>query len=128
MNAFKLLILASTTGIASHTLVAELPSSVAGPAPQAAAATAAPQVRVGRDHKTAAPVSTLDELWAVEFTRGARKILPSDNPPLDGLWDVKFTRSARGNPIVNATSDSCGGCGLSKAAMAAGQPCEQVTK
>ena len=128
MNAFKLLILASTTGIASHTLVAELQSSVAGPAPQAAAATAAPQLRVGPDHKMAAPVSTLDELWAVEFTRGARKNLPSENAPLDGLWDVQFTRSAREKPTVAATSDGCGGCGMSKAAMAAGQPCTRVTK
>jgi Cu(I)/Ag(I) efflux system membrane fusion protein len=86
------------------------------------------QCGVELDRETSTHPMAVEDLWAVEFTRGARKNLPADHPPLDGLWDVKFTRAVRDKAAIAAPSDGCGGCGMSKAAMTAGAPCERGVK
>jgi Cu(I)/Ag(I) efflux system membrane fusion protein len=57
--------------------------------------------------------------------------LPSGHPPMGEMTPDQFARWHLGlpasAPVANAGS-SCGNCGMSMAAMAAGEPCEHEKK
>jgi hypothetical protein len=120
MNALKLLILASVTGVAPHAVAAEPPPTIASPMPQATAAAAARPPR--------APLATVDDLWAVEFTRDARRHPPSGLSTVEDLWDVRYIRSTRAKPMPSATGGACRNCGMNKAAGAAEKPSKPDTQ
>jgi hypothetical protein len=50
--------------------------------------------------------------------------LPPGHPPIDAMTLASFTRAQTGTPA----GDACGNCGMSAAAMAAGEPCEHEKK
>jgi Cu(I)/Ag(I) efflux system membrane fusion protein len=58
-------------------------------------------------------------------------VLPPGHPPIDQVSVASYLRAqatpapAAGKP---AGDGSCGSCGMSKAAMAAGEPCEHDKK
>ncbi len=59
---------------------------------------------------------------------GMASRLPPGHPPIEGASVADYLLSmSDGNKTV-AASDSCGGCGMSAAAMAAGEPCEHDKK
>jgi len=64
----------------------------------------------------------------VELDRNSSaRALPPGHPPIEGLTTADYARYAGTKPTP-AASDGCGGCGMSKKAMAAGEPCEHSKK
>jgi Cu(I)/Ag(I) efflux system membrane fusion protein len=64
----------------------------------------------------------------VELDRkAAARALPPGHPPIEGLTPADYARYAGAKPTP-AASDGCGSCGMSKEAMAAGEPCEHGKK
>ncbi|RXK54403.1 DUF3347 domain-containing protein [Oleiharenicola lentus] len=55
------------------------------------------------------------------------RALPPGHPPVEGLTPADYARYAGIKPAA-APSGGCGGCGMSKEAMAAGEPCEHSKK
>lgn len=55
------------------------------------------------------------------------RALPQGHPPIEGLTPADYARYAGAKPTT-AVSSGCGGCGMSKEAMAAGEPCEHAKK
>lgn len=64
----------------------------------------------------------------VELDRkAAARALPPGHPPIEGLTPGDYARFAGTKPTPT-DSGGCGGCGMSKEAMAAGEPCEHGKK
>lgn len=63
-----------------------------------------------------------DPAPAVQPTAPHGMVLPPGHPPLDATTMASFASRARSREPQPASS--CGSCGMSKAAMAAGEPCE----
>lgn len=64
----------------------------------------------------------------VELDRkAAARALPPGHPPIESLTPADYARYAGTKPTP-AASDGCGSCGMSKEAMAAGEPCEHGKK
>jgi Cu(I)/Ag(I) efflux system membrane fusion protein len=58
-------------------------------------------------------------------------LLPAGHPPIDGAASEDFIRAHLGlafSPTSKAADAGCGNCGMSAAAMAAGEPCEHDKK
>jgi len=52
--------------------------------------------------------------------------LPPGHPPIDSVSTVDYLRLQSDGKKRAAAEDACGGCGMSQAAMAAGEPCEHA--
>lgn len=64
----------------------------------------------------------------VELDRNtSARALPPGHPPIDSLTPADYARYAGTKPTPVA-SGGCGGCGMSKEAMTAGEPCEHTKK
>ncbi|MFZ5494292.1 MAG: efflux RND transporter periplasmic adaptor subunit [Verrucomicrobiota bacterium] len=61
---------------------------------------------------------------------GAMVALPPGHPPIDSLpvADYLVSLSLADKRLTGTTGGNCGGCGMSAAAMAAGEPCEHAHK
>jgi len=55
------------------------------------------------------------------------RALPPGHPPIESLTPTDYARYSGTKPVA-ATSGGCGSCGMSKEAMAAGEPCEHGKK
>lgn len=77
-----------------------------------------------------APPLTADRPTAARPPKPAAKPamlsnLPPGHPPIDAVTMASFTQSETGSATAHAEGDgACGSCGMSAAAMAAGEPCE----
>ena len=75
-----------------------------------------------------APEKPSAGLGSSEGSRSAQ--LPPGHPPIGGLDVVSYLRTlpaSEGNKLA-MTGDACGSCGMSMAAMQAGEPCEVAAK
>lgn len=63
-----------------------------------------------------------------ELDRPVAKGLPAGHPPIGHLTDAEKARYSGANAAKPAGDSGCGGCGMSKEAMAAGEPCEHDHK
>lgn len=63
-----------------------------------------------------------------ELDRPVAKGLPPGHPPIGHLTDAEKARYSGPNATKPANDAGCGSCGMSKAAMAAGEPCEHDHK
>ncbi len=64
----------------------------------------------------------------VELDRKASaRALPPGHPPIESLTPADYARFSGTKPVA-AASGGCGGCGMSKEAMTAGEPCEHTKK
>jgi Cu(I)/Ag(I) efflux system membrane fusion protein len=82
---------------------------------------------------TAAPKKQAGGSVAPAATHAAAMAnLPAGHPPVGEMTPEQFARWHMGlparAPLPNAEKSSCGSCGMSAAAMAAGEPCEHGKK
>ena len=79
----------------------------------------------GEEIPFAAPKRQVSNSLSAQKTGGDLMAkLPPGHPPIDAMTLASFTRSQASTPA----GDSCGNCGMSAAAMAAGEPCEHEKK